>query len=207
MLSYETSLKERYAGARARLWGGAPKVRICRPALPDPDDAPEPPPAAVEPRPLRILGIEELPPETPIEPIPRWKRIAKEVARKHAMRIADLTGPQRALTQSAARREAMYRCWSELNMTLSQIGRHFNRDHTSVLAAIRRYQEVGAEAVYSVKKGTRPTVWTADKLAMLRSMRSRGMSYANIGQRMGVSRESARNAYARSLENEMREAA
>lgn len=73
-------------------------------------------------------------------------RIVREVAERHGLRPHDLTGPHRWKSYVAARFEAIWLIYQERwpdgrrVYSLPQIGRHFNRDHTSVLNAIRRYE-------------------------------------------------------------------
>jgi chromosomal replication initiation ATPase DnaA len=70
-----------------------------------------------------------------------WKRIIEEVCIKHQVTRSELIGPQRSARISSARQEAMYRMKTETTMSLPQIGHRLgNRDHTTVLHGVRRYE-------------------------------------------------------------------
>lgn len=77
-----------------------------------------------------------------LPPAPTWKAIAKEVADKHGVRVADILSPRRDAPTVRARHEAMWRCRNETTYSLPQIGKFLgNRDHTTVLHGIRKHQE------------------------------------------------------------------
>jgi len=83
----------------------------------------------------------------PIDPVPpvvliasppaRAHKIIAEVAAAHKLTPADLTGPRRFAKFMDPRRIAMTRIRNELGYSFPQIGRLFNRDHSSVIWAIR----------------------------------------------------------------------
>lgn len=73
---------------------------------------------------------------------PTMRQIATEVAEKHGVRLRDLTGRETGRIYVRARFEAMTRIRDELNFSLPQIGRFFNRDHTTVINALRRYPQM-----------------------------------------------------------------
>jgi chromosomal replication initiation ATPase DnaA len=72
------------------------------------------------------------------------RTIAASVAERHRLPIAALYGERRTAAYSLARDEA----WAEIHATgkfsTPQIGRHFNRDHSSVVVGIQRHKERGA---------------------------------------------------------------
>ena len=74
-------------------------------------------------------------------------RIVRDVAERHGLLPYDLTGPAQWKRECRARFEAMWLARQIIGRdgkplySLPQIGRHFNRDHTSVLNALRRYEE------------------------------------------------------------------
>lgn len=78
---------------------------------------------------------------------PRALAIAQAVAAKHDVTLRDLTGPSRYKTHCRARFEFWARLYTLRTSgghpaySLTRIGRLCGRDHTTVLAGIRRYQE------------------------------------------------------------------
>lgn len=67
-------------------------------------------------------------------------QIARATAAKHGVTEADLLGDRRFVRIVAARFEAMSVARGE-GFSLTEIGNHFGRDHTSVINAIRRHRE------------------------------------------------------------------
>ena len=65
--------------------------------------------------------------------------IAREVALRTGVPVEAMQGPSRVAWITEARHEAMYRCRHEAHCSLTMIGRYFNRDHTTVLHAIRKH--------------------------------------------------------------------
>ena len=76
---------------------------------------------------------------TPIEPQPRrlGKHIIAEVAKETGISVADILGPRCLAPVAAARRIAMQRVRSELGYSYPQIGRMFDRDHSTCIWACR----------------------------------------------------------------------
>jgi len=71
-----------------------------------------------------------------------WRNIVAEVCRKHGTTIYEIIGQQRGRGIVLARHEAFYRLATETTMSMTQIGRHLgDRDHTTVLAGVRRHKE------------------------------------------------------------------
>lgn len=70
------------------------------------------------------------------------KSIARQVAHKHGLKIADLKSPRKYRDLSRARQEAFWRCYLELpHKSLPQIGRWFGgRDHSTVLHGYRQHE-------------------------------------------------------------------
>ena len=68
------------------------------------------------------------------------RRIINEVAAKHRVSAADITGPSRKLKFIAARFEAIGRVYVECRtMSLPRIGKLFGgRDHSTIVSALRR---------------------------------------------------------------------
>lgn len=64
--------------------------------------------------------------------------IVRRVAREYLLPVDEVLGPSRTKRAVASRKEAMQRLVDERDMSSSQIGRLFNRDHTTVLHALGR---------------------------------------------------------------------
>jgi hypothetical protein len=132
MLTIE-ELQAHYAAVRARLNAGPP-----------PKAAPKPVPVVFEPA-VRLV----LPPETKLDtpndpyPITRIQKLLKEIADKHCITVMDIKGASRKNKPILARREACYRLRTELNMSFTKVGWAVGyRDHTTILNAVRRYEEL-----------------------------------------------------------------
>ena len=69
------------------------------------------------------------------------KAIILQVCEKHRVTYGEITGEQRSRPIVYARHEACYRLSRETRMSLTQIGHRFDRDHTTVLAGIRRHKQ------------------------------------------------------------------
>lgn len=70
----------------------------------------------------------------------RWKAIIAEAAVRHGLSIAEIVGSSRSRWIAWPRFEAIYNLRKELGWSLPQIGRRMgDRDHTTVLHALRRY--------------------------------------------------------------------
>jgi len=69
-------------------------------------------------------------------------RIIRDTADKYGLSSVDLVGRSRSgLTIIPARQEAMYLCAKDTPYGMKDIGKAFNRDHTTVLHGIRRHCE------------------------------------------------------------------
>lgn len=64
------------------------------------------------------------------------------VAKGYGMTVEQMTSPRRTKNLSYARHIAMYICRTRTDAVLVEIGRHFNRDHSSVLHAIGKIEGV-----------------------------------------------------------------
>jgi hypothetical protein len=130
-------LHAHYKAVRARLNGGVRKEPVVRLIYPDPIDVPEP------------VAAPAAPTETPA------RRIMNEVAEKHNMPLAAFRSKSRTIPFINLRHEACYRLSTELGFSLMQIGRLMgNRDHTTVLNAIRRHKKILVEG-YKPKTRTK----------------------------------------------------
>lgn len=68
-------------------------------------------------------------------------RITQEVAEWYGIPIALVRGPSRQRSHVIARHEAMYQIYMTGRFSMPQIGRYFDRDHTTVLHAIRSVEK------------------------------------------------------------------
>lgn len=132
-----------WAVCRNRLWFTAPPTP---PALISAAPAaPIAPPVPVRPRGRDWLVVGDRVDAEPRRLVrrtdPVWMRIAAQVAKKHELRILDLRSDGRQKHIVAARQEAIWRIKHETTMSLTAIGRKFNRDHATVLHSIKRHQE------------------------------------------------------------------
>jgi chromosomal replication initiator protein len=71
---------------------------------------------------------------------PFARQIIKEVAEKHRLKPEHLTGYTRVRPIVRARWEAAHRMRKELKMSSTAIGRRLNRDHTTIIYALRQYE-------------------------------------------------------------------
>lgn len=75
------------------------------------------------------------------KPITKGEKILIETAVKHKIPVKDLRTEVRTNKLVAARWECMYRLRTELSLPLTAIARFMNRDHATVLHAIRKYEK------------------------------------------------------------------
>ena len=73
--------------------------------------------------------------------LPSMRDIASDVAGRFGYRLTDLTGVSRKQDVSIVRHMAMYLIYETGRYSYPQIGRFFNRDHTTVIHACRRHTE------------------------------------------------------------------
>ncbi|WP_354060148.1 helix-turn-helix domain-containing protein [Devosia sp. 2618] len=67
-----------------------------------------------------------------------WRFILSLVALKHGVMQRDILGTHRDRALVAARHEAMAATYRHTQMSMPNVGRHFNRDHTTVLHALKK---------------------------------------------------------------------
>jgi chromosomal replication initiation ATPase DnaA len=68
-------------------------------------------------------------------------QIIATVCRKHRVRPVELTGPCRVKAIVHARHEAMWEAFKNTPLSYPQLGRIFNRDHTTVMHGVRQHQK------------------------------------------------------------------
>lgn len=71
----------------------------------------------------------------------RVAAIIDVVARQHCVASDDITGEGRTIPVVRARQHAMWLAARDTPLSLAEIGRRFNRDHTTVIFAVRRENE------------------------------------------------------------------
>lgn len=84
----------------------------------------------------------ELSDEKPTILRPAWKIITEQMCRKHGITVAEILSPRRDKRLNLVRQEIWYRLTRETTMSLPQIGRRFNRDHTSILHGVRKHAQL-----------------------------------------------------------------
>ena len=80
-----------------------------------------------------------------VMPRDKIRLVVREVADEMAITPGDIMGVSRYADIVWARQIAMWRISNELNMPAAQIGRIFQKDHTTVLHALKRVEEVIGE--------------------------------------------------------------
>lgn len=73
-------------------------------------------------------------------PPARWRVIAQAVALTHEVTVAELIGPRRTRLIAHARQHAFSEIRRQTKLSLPQIGRFFNRDHSTVLSGINAHR-------------------------------------------------------------------
>ena len=86
--------------------------------------------------------------------LPDWaKEVVREVATRHGVPIEEIFGKAKAQPIAAARREAIYRVKFERpSVSSGQLGLRFNRDHSTILFALSRYQELYGAPVLTMRQ-------------------------------------------------------
>jgi len=68
-----------------------------------------------------------------------WRFFVSLCAMKHGVLQSDIMGQGRTAAVTAARHEAMALTYMHTKASMPAVGRHFGRDHTTVLYALRKY--------------------------------------------------------------------
>lgn len=98
---------------------------------------PQPRPVYIAPRPEQRKAIDATPLAEPSGPRGFAKRIIRETAERHNIKIGDIIGPRRFPTFTIARREAAWLIAAETDLYLAEIGRLLGKDHTTIINAVR----------------------------------------------------------------------
>jgi hypothetical protein len=118
-MNYQQAFAEHYKAVRARIANAKPMpVQL-------PSSGPsEPEPSKAAPR----------------SSDPRMK-ILYECAEENGCTIEDMLGPSRCKNFVKARWEAIWRLHQRKTMSMAQIGQYLNKDHSTVINAIRKYEK------------------------------------------------------------------
>lgn len=118
-----------YAAVRQRLMN--PPRKVVKP-VEAPQPAPEPEQPVIH---ADAFDLEE----SPLNP--RWKIIMKMVCLRDGITIPEIMSARREKRLVKARDEIWWLISKQTTMTLPQIGKRFNKDHTTVLWGIRMHQK------------------------------------------------------------------
>lgn len=75
------------------------------------------------------------------------QKILREVCEKHGVSLDDVTGPRHLAVLVRCREEAVARLANETRLSYVQIGRILRKDHSTVIMAVRRWNEQTGENV------------------------------------------------------------
>lgn len=70
---------------------------------------------------------------------PAWRILAKQICDEHGADFDEVCGDRRFQHLVLIRQEIFYRIRVELGMSYPEIGKRFNRDHTTILHGVRRH--------------------------------------------------------------------
>jgi len=87
----------------------------------------------------RVLGLETTPPPA-ATPLDRLEQIQQAVCDVLHLSMADMRSPRRAPNLVRGRQLAMYVARTRTDLSLAEIARGFDRDHTTVLHSVRRVE-------------------------------------------------------------------
>ena len=129
-MSYEQELKSTYAEARSRLWRRPLALAVHKPEVVQLPLEPEPEP---EPKPKRKKETTR-------------QKIIRTVCDKYDVTMDELRSDARNKNITTARHECFYRFRHEIKrigrpLTVQEIGKAFNKDHTTVMHGINRHAE------------------------------------------------------------------
>lgn len=131
-----------YAARRRRLYEQRPEPIV----IPEPVEEPAPP---VDP-----LALYRLAYDSAIDPrsgVQVAKRLIRETAEETGFTVAEIMGEERRAPLARARQLAMWRVSKNTQLSMPRIGNLFGgKDHTTVLHAIRRINEILGENVRDV---------------------------------------------------------
>lgn len=129
------SAEEMMAAYRARLRPKQPVVAVALVSPPEPAPEPEPEPPVEASVLDQAISRYRLAYDSGL--VTNSKRIILEVAQESGLTVNDLKSAARQRPLARARQRAMWLIAKQTELSLPQIGKIFNRDHTTVLHAIR----------------------------------------------------------------------
>lgn len=92
---------------------------------------------------LQRLGVEDLSLPKP----PTMREIASEVAERHGVKVDEMRGPSRKRYFVHPRQEAFALIRANTSLSYPNIGRYFNRDHTTVIHGEKAHNDRQAAAM------------------------------------------------------------
>jgi chromosomal replication initiation ATPase DnaA len=72
---------------------------------------------------------------------PKWKLLAKEICKKHNLPIDEVLSDRQHRHLVKARQEIWYRIRIDLGMSYPEIGKRFNRDHSTIMHGVKAHIE------------------------------------------------------------------
>lgn len=151
MTSYAQNLAARYAAGRARLWGSAANNNA--------------PLLIAPPRPTRVV-VELVPPLAAVEvehpygaPLNMlapcsWRFLLSYVSLKTGVSQADIMGRAHTSHIVSARHQAFTVVYKHTQNSMPAMGKIFDRDHTTILVAIRKYGDTNKLVELTVSHST-----------------------------------------------------
>lgn len=129
-MDYQQTLQEHYKAIRARLMPSPkPVVRVSRPA----------PPPVIEEKKVEptVTSVEDKPDVSHLS----RAQIVKMCADEYGVRPEDIFSAKRHTKIMLARRKAAWLLYSRGNVSTTMVGDYLKKDHTTILHALRRYEE------------------------------------------------------------------
>jgi len=113
-MNYQEQM-EHYKAVRSRLINGAPRAAIAQEA---------------QAQSIAVPFVEKDP----------RREILRDCANEYGCSVADLMGHSRRSEIVHARRKAMYLIYNRGKMSKAGVGRFMNKDHTTVMHALKKYE-------------------------------------------------------------------
>jgi len=168
MLSdYESELRTHYAQVRKRLRGDGEPKPVVIPKAPEPEPEPEQVPdfvmyvntgglvrTVIEPKRDFTLVVNKLPWEK--EKRRSYQDVLRDVSRETGFPAEAIVGYQRTKSMVEARHYFWYRVTQECpHLSIAEIARRSNHNHTTVLHGVNRYEDLLNGVVNDMRKGPR----------------------------------------------------
>lgn len=185
-----------YVGAERRRAPPKPKLKALRV-----QKKPKPPKPPKEKKPKAsecyqsLINVVETPAEfgnINIPPMPTWiKQLMFDLCLEHKVHPDDLVSHKRHKRLAEARREFCYRLNQEHHQTLSKIGRWINKDHTTVLYAVRAAAETKGVILEKGKCYWRRKTFSP-RLIRAYWLYQDGLHWTEVAEKMGINPKTAR---------------